>query len=159
MPQCHSSYPCHHFKDICERNMRVIVMDIERWEIVNNNHKRWKHNLYWGLEQREQKRRLSAGKKHSRQKENHEGTSAGGGIFICIHCSQDCHSCWWWWSICCGCTSHSGCCIAISKWSITVWVQIQGFYRPTDATHTCIRLVETYCILYMSVVLHSFRHF
>lgn len=53
-------------------------MDIERWEIVNNNHKRWKHNLYWGLEQREQKRRLSAGKKHSRQKENHEGTSAGG---------------------------------------------------------------------------------
>lgn len=87
------------------------------------------------------------------------GDISGGGIFICIHCSQDCHSCWWWWGICCGCTSHDGCCIAVGKWSITVWVQIQGFYRPTDATHTCIRLVETYCILYMSVVLHSFRHF
>lgn len=66
-------------------------------------------------------RRIVAGEKRARKKENNKATS-DECVFLCIHSSGDLNS-------------HNRCFITIKRRDITLWAQIEGLSKPMDATH------------------------
>lgn len=54
--------PHFRFEDVCKMHMKVMDIDIERWEKVANDRWSWRHELlHRGLERGEKKRKIAAG--------------------------------------------------------------------------------------------------
>ena len=90
------------YKDTCKQDLKVLGMDLYRWETLTSERSAWRQVVHHSLSQFEETLVQQAEAKRQSRKQPNQGTRRGTGC-VCFQCGKDGHS-----QI--GLLSHTRCC-------------------------------------------------
>ena len=79
------------YKDICKQDLKVLEMDLNRWETLNSEHLAWRQALHRGLSQFEETLVQQAEAKRQSQKQQNQGAGQGTDCTFFLQCGRDGH--------------------------------------------------------------------
>ena len=83
--------PLLRFKDVCKRDMKFAVIDIESWELTVKDRSTWRHLVNEGIKHAEHTRNMRQVEKRNIRKAM-STVKLPNTIFKCERCDKDCHS-------------------------------------------------------------------
>ena len=83
--------PLLRFKDVCNRDVKYAVIDIESWELMVEDRSAWRHLIKEGIKHAENTRNKRQMEKRNIRKAMDTVTLPSTN-FKCERCDKDCHS-------------------------------------------------------------------